>query len=145
MWMICSLVISNIAAVLGLIHHPPTNARYRNGQMKQCYTNYWYRSVLRIRDVYPDHGSASKNLSILNPTKLFLSSRKYDPGCSSRILIFYPFWIPNPGVKKAPDQQHWYRYTKKQFLPLTGSSSKDRLLNRLLTPAVVVATPPSPV
>jgi hypothetical protein len=55
--------------------------------------------VLRIRDVYPgskffhpgsrvtkipDPGSASKNLSVFNP-KIFLSSRKYDPGCSSRI------------------------------------------------------------
>ena len=49
-------------------------------------------------------GSASKNLSIL-PKKLSLSSRKYDPGCSSwiRILIFYPSWIPEPGVKKEPD------------------------------------------
>ncbi len=49
-------------------------------------------------------GSASKNLSILTQ-KLFLCSRKYDPGCSSRIriLIFYPSRIPDPGVKKAPD------------------------------------------
>ncbi len=43
----------------------------------------------------------------LNPKKLFLSSRKYDPGCSSRILIririFSPSRIPFPGVKKAPD------------------------------------------
>jgi hypothetical protein len=31
------------------------------------------------------------------------SSRKYDPGCSSRIRIFYPSRIPDPGVKKAPD------------------------------------------
>ncbi len=42
---------------------------------------------------------------------MFLSSRKYDPGCSSRIriLIFYPSRIPDPGVKKAPDPdpQHW--------------------------------------
>jgi hypothetical protein len=50
----------------------------------------------------PDPGSASKNLSILNPKKtkkLFLSSRKYDPGCSSRIpdpdADFLP--IPDPG------------------------------------------------
>jgi hypothetical protein len=59
--------------------------------------------VLRIRDVYlesrvrifsiPDPGSASKNLSIL--IQKILSSRKYDPGCSSR--------IPDPGVKKAQD------------------------------------------
>ncbi len=35
---------------------------------------------------FPSPGSASKNLSILTQ-KLFLSSRKYDPGCSSRIRI----------------------------------------------------------
>jgi hypothetical protein len=42
----------------------------------------------RIRTVIPDPGSASKNLSILTPKKpkkCFLSSRKYDLGCSSRI------------------------------------------------------------
>jgi hypothetical protein len=56
------------------------------------------KPVLRIRDVYPgsririvsipDPGSSSKNLSILTPKKAkkwFLSSKKYDPGCSSRI------------------------------------------------------------
>ncbi len=63
----------------------------------------------RIRTVsIPDPGSASKDLSILTPEKpkkWFLSSRKYDPGCSSRIrmLTFYPSRIPDPGVKKAPD------------------------------------------
>jgi hypothetical protein len=40
----------------------------------------------RIRDPNFFHpGSALKNLSILNQKKLFLNSRKYDPGCSSRI------------------------------------------------------------
>ncbi len=41
---------------------------------------------------------------------MFLSSRKYNPGCSSwiRILIFYPSRIRDPGFKKAriPDPQH---------------------------------------
>jgi hypothetical protein len=43
-----------------------------------------------------------QNLSILTQ-KLFLSSRKYDPGCSSRIriLIFLP--ILDPGVKVEGD------------------------------------------
>ncbi len=60
--------------------------------------------VKKIPD--PRSGSASKNLSIFNP-KNFLRSRKYDPGCSSRIriLIFYPSRIPNPEVKKAPDPE----------------------------------------
>jgi hypothetical protein len=52
----------------------------------------------------PDPGSASKNLSILTPKKPkkgFLSSRKYDPGCSSRIpdpdADLLP--IPDPGSR----------------------------------------------
>jgi hypothetical protein len=62
----------------------------------------------RIRTVsIPDPGSASKNLRVLTPKKWVLSSRKYDPGCSSRIpdsdADFYPSRIPDPGVKKAPD------------------------------------------
>jgi hypothetical protein len=45
------------------------------------------------------YGSASKNLSILTQ-KLFLSSRKYDPGCSSRIrVLILP--IPDPGSRGA--------------------------------------------
>ncbi len=103
----------------------------------QCFEKV--KSLLRIRDVYPgsririfsipdpgsrvetipDSGSisrsASKNLSVLTK-KLFLSSRKYDPGCSSRIriLIFSPSQIPDPGIKKAripdPDTQQWLPY-----------------------------------
>jgi len=45
----------------------------------------------------PDPGSASKNLSILTQKKQkkwFLSSRKYDPGCSS--------WIPDPDADFLP-------------------------------------------
>jgi hypothetical protein len=67
---------------------------------------------MRIRTVsIPDPGS-SKNLSILTPKKAkkwFLSSKKYDPGCSSRIpdpdADFLPSRtrIPDPGVKKAPN------------------------------------------
>ncbi len=43
-------------------------------------------SRIRIFSI-PNPGSASKILSIV-PQKLFLSSRKYDPDCSSRILNF---------------------------------------------------------
>ncbi len=77
----------------------------------------------RIRTVsIPDPGSSSKNLSILTPKKAkkwFLSSKKYDPGCSSRIpdpdADFLPSRIPDPGprVQKGtqsripdPDPQH---------------------------------------
>jgi hypothetical protein len=51
----------------------------------------------------PDPGSASKNISILTPKKWFLNSRKYDPGCSSRIRIPDPdpdfLLIPDPGSR----------------------------------------------
>ncbi len=50
----------------------------------------------------PDPHQRSK---YFNPKNWFLSSRKYDPCCLSRIriLTFYPSRIPVPGVKKAPD------------------------------------------
>jgi hypothetical protein len=52
----------------------------------------------------PDPGSASKNYKYFTP-KRFLSSRKYDLGCSSRIPDPDPDFlpIPDPGVRKAPD------------------------------------------
>jgi hypothetical protein len=106
------------------------------------------KAVLRIRDVYPGSlsrifipdpnffhpGSASKNLSIFNAKKLFPSSRKYDPGCSSRIRIsdldFLP--IPDPGVKKAPDPRTRIRNTeqkleKKKHFILKATKEKRRI------------------
>ncbi len=83
----------------------------------------------RIRTVsIPDPGSSSKNLSILTPKKgkkWFLSSKKYDPGCSSRIpdpdADFLPsriqgskrYPIPDPGSGSAtlPVRPfHWWRH-----------------------------------
>ncbi len=92
--------------------------------------------VLRIRDVFPGSyfflsripdpnclhpGSASKNISILTPKKTikwFLSSTKYDPGCSFwiRMLTFYPSRISDPGSRGQKgtgsatlgDPQHWF-------------------------------------
>jgi hypothetical protein len=90
-------------------------------------------TVWRIRDVYPgsdffhpgsrirtvsipDPGSSSKNLSILTPKKTkkwFLSSKKYDPGCSSRIPDPDADFLPSriPGSKRHPipdpDPQYW--------------------------------------
>jgi hypothetical protein len=55
----------------------------------------------------PDPGSGSKNLSIFNPKTCFYALgnmiRDVHPESGSRILIFYPFRIPDPGVKKVPD------------------------------------------
>ncbi len=74
--------------------------------------------VLRIRDVYPGSRIRPflfririffhprfriliKEFKYFNPKKWFLSSGKYDPGCSSRIRImtFYPSRIPDPGSR----------------------------------------------
>jgi hypothetical protein len=106
--------------------------------------------VWRIRDVYPgswirlfsipdpgselspswipDLGSSSKNLSILTPKKgkkWFLSSKKYDPGCSSRIpdpdADFLPFQDPGSRGQKGtqsripdPDPQHCTKSNRKK-------------------------------
>jgi hypothetical protein len=82
--------------------------------------------LVRIRDVYPDprseffHSASRiqclkdsgsrirfriKELGIFNRKKGFLSFRKYDPGCSSRIVDpdFFPSRIPGPEGQKAPD------------------------------------------
>jgi hypothetical protein len=51
----------------------------------------------------PDPKSSSKNLSILTPKKAkkwFLSSGLFIPDPDADFL---PSWIPDPGVKKAPD------------------------------------------
>ncbi len=72
-------------------------------QLDQCHASEclkYMQAVLRIRDVYPGSEffpipdpnffhpvSASKNFKCFNLNEWFLSSRKYDPGCSSRIRI----------------------------------------------------------
>jgi hypothetical protein len=68
------------------------------------------KAVLRIWDIYPGSDFFPSRIRIkefkyFNPKKWFLSSRKYDPGCSSQIpdLDADLLTIPDPGVKKAPD------------------------------------------
>jgi hypothetical protein len=97
------------------------------GQSSNCPNT----SVLRIRDVYPgyeffhpgsqvknipDPGSASKNLSIYNPKKLFLSSRKYDSGIfipDPDLDFFYPSRIPDPGSRNQKGTGSRIRNNKK--------------------------------
>jgi hypothetical protein len=61
--------------------------------------------------------------------KWFLSSKKYDPGCSSRIpdpdADFLPSRIPDPGVKKAPNPGSGSATLEKIYIVhlLTSSSS----------------------
>jgi hypothetical protein len=102
-------------------------------------------SVWRIRDVYPgsdffpsrirtvsipDPGSSSKNLSILTPKKAkkwFLSSKKYDPGCSSRIpdpdADFLPSRIQGSKRRPIPGSRIRIRNTDF-FLPQRSLSRK---------------------
>jgi hypothetical protein len=85
------------------------------------------KTVLRIRDVYPrsrirlfsipDPRSASKEFQYFKQKKWFLSSKKYDPGCS--------LFIPDPGYRiqgskrhripdlADPDPQHWRKVSYK--------------------------------
>ncbi len=86
----------------------------------------FFSTVLWIRDVYPDPGSEFfpsririflsrihvKELRYFNPKKLFISYRKYDPDCSSRIQILN-FTCPGSRIQGSkryripdPDPQH---------------------------------------
>ncbi len=93
---------------------------------QQVVATFSFKAVLRIRDVYPgsdffpsripdpncSHPGSRiriKEFKYFKPKKWFLSSRKYDPGCSSRIPDPDPDFlpipdpgsrIPDPGVKK---------------------------------------------
>ncbi len=63
----------------------------------------------------PDPGSSSKNLSILTPKKAkkwFLSSKKYDTGCSSRIRMLT---FSHPGSR--------IQGSKKYSIPDPGSAT----------------------
>jgi hypothetical protein len=96
-------------------------------------------------------GSASKNLSILfilTEKKWFLSFRKYDPGCSSRIrmLTFYPSRIRDPGSRiqgskmhriPDPDPQQCFQQQKI----LISASLCGQLARRALSPHPFTSRP----
>jgi hypothetical protein len=64
-----------------------------------CLSRIRILSILDPKFFHPGSLIQIKEFKCFNPKKLFLSSRKYDPGCSSliRILIFFP--IPEPGSR----------------------------------------------
>jgi hypothetical protein len=72
----------------------------------------------------------TKEYTYFKPKQLFLSSRKYDTGCSSRIRILI-FTHPDPGsrVKKAPDPG-----SGSATLTLTRAKELDVLYLFLLYP-----------
>ncbi len=88
----------------------------------------------RIRTVsIPDPGSSSKNLSILTRKKAkkwFLSSKKYDPGCSSRIRMLT---FSHPGSRGQKSTQSRIRNTVYQRKCCTNSVVPLSLHQSLVT------------
>ncbi len=69
----------------------------------------FFHTGTRIRFFPSRIPNSHQRIEYFNPKNCFLSSRKYDPGLSSRIRIFLP--IPDPGAKKAPDPGYRIRNT----------------------------------
>jgi hypothetical protein len=93
-------------------------------------------AVLRIRDVYPgseffpsriqgQHKNSGSRIRIRIKEFKFLSSRKYDSGFSSRIRMFYPSRIPDPGIKKALNSGSRTRKTVSLGEKCPGGISTD--------------------
>ncbi len=76
-----------------------------------------------------------KEFKCFNPKKWFLSSRKYDLGCSSRIpdpdADFYPSRIPDPGVKKAPDPGSGTLVHRKRKIEELGDKIRQDVMNTM--------------
>ncbi len=100
---------------------PPALEGRSHGRTSRCAYTPWTISVWWILDKNPGSDFLTSRIHIkefkhFNPKNCFLSPRKYDPGCSSRvrILIFYPSQIPNPKKHRIPDPdpQHWTIFVK---------------------------------
>ncbi len=109
--------MSGVLSVMVLVKSSPLRkheVQWRILNHKEFYYIVWCLSsellsvlaVLWIRG-QTDSGSLMriKEFKYFINQKMFISSRKYDTGCSSRIriLISYPSRIPDPGVIKALD------------------------------------------
>jgi hypothetical protein len=72
-----------------------------------------------------------EELKYFNPKKWFLSSRKYDPGCSIRIPDpdFLP--IPDPGVKKGTGTRIRIRNTETFIAAYVYTCIKGNLTGKL--------------
>ncbi len=102
----------------------------------KCAITLLLLAVLRIRDVYPwsefipsrvriySFPDTDFPIPILDPHQkieeflpkiLFPSYRKYDPGSSFRIRIFYPFPIQGSKRLRIPDPQHWLIVTQPNY------------------------------
>jgi hypothetical protein len=92
----------------GEVSHPSTctavHSTFNCAADSGCLSRIRVFSIPNLNLFHP--GSQIRIKEFKNVTqKLFLSSRKYVPGCSPRIPDpdFHPLWIPDPGVKKAPE------------------------------------------
>ncbi len=131
------------------------NSHLETDQVKRLHEK---NTTLRIRDVYP--GSWIRFFSIpdpeffpsrirnkeskyFNPKKWFLSSRKHDPGCSSRIPDPDPDFLTHPGSRRhrIPDPQHLKNIlwnSKLIILPKLSPSDRHCWLADWQLPAVAV-------
>ncbi len=126
---ILKIIISLCCRQAFVVNRHQICAIYAGNSLK--YNNSLKLPVLRIRDVYPgsrirfffilDHGSASKNLSILNQKNVSKLSEIWSglfiPDLDRGSGFFYPSWIPDPGVKKAPDPGSATLKTTFKYLP----------------------------
>jgi hypothetical protein len=103
------------------------------------------QAVFRGREVYPGsgffhpgsrakrHRIRNKEFKIFLPKKFKLSSRKYDPGCLSRIPNLDFLHPGDPGIKTAPD-------------PRSGSATLDtRVFYCYYCTHLEVHAPPPPI
>jgi hypothetical protein len=141
----------------GAGHYASSSGGGGRRQSTGSITSHHLYTVLRIRDVYPGSDFFQCRIrlfSIPNPGSelfpsrvpdrhqkiVFYSSRKYDPGCSSRIPDPDPdfFPIPDPGsqiqgskMHRIPDpQQCSYRYVRVQTTSLLHKQSMQNPLPR---------------
>jgi hypothetical protein len=74
-----------------------------------------------------------QRISVFSTQKLFLSSRKYDPGCPSMIRIFFHPGSRIQGSKKhrIPDAEQWFsRYLDWCLFSLAGFVAKQQGCHR---------------
>jgi hypothetical protein len=113
--------------------------KYEDLQFRSNISQYLISQFCGSGMFIPDPGSdffhtgswiCIKEFKYFKSKKLFLRSRKYDPGCSSRIRIpiFYPSRIKGSKRHRLPDPdpQHWYSFSCMRpgvLQPVSGSCS----------------------
>ncbi len=111
--------------------HRIIQARIRYGKQQCCGSGMFIPDP----NIFPSR-IRIKEFKYFNPKNCFLSSRKYDQGCSSRIrnLIFTHTGtrIQGPKGHRIPDPQHLPRVTVRTYLDLLASAMTSILLIAVL-------------